>query len=44
MKKENKLWQTIKEGIEDTFFIWKEELKRVFQDSGVMIFFFLART
>lgn len=42
MKKEHSLWQIIKEGIEDTFLIWKEELKRVFQDSGVMIFFFLV--
>lgn len=32
----------IKEGISDTFYIWKEEWKHVFRDSGVMIFFFLV--
>lgn len=42
MKKENRLRYIIKEGIEDTFFIWKEEWKNVFKDSGVMIFFFLV--
>ena len=42
MKKENRLRYIIKEGIEDTFYIWKEEWKNVFKDSGVMIFFFLV--
>lgn len=42
MKRENRLRYIIKEGITDTFYIWKEELKNVFRDSGVMIFFFLV--
>lgn len=42
MEKEHRLRYIIKEGIEDTFHIWKEELKAVFRDSGVMIFFFLV--
>lgn len=39
---EHRLHYIIKEGIQDIFFIWKEELKYVFRDSGVMIFFFLV--
>ena len=42
MKRENRLLYIIKEGLLDTFFIWKEEMKNVFKDSGVMIFFFLV--
>lgn len=42
MKREHRLRYIIKEGILDTFFIWKDELKNVFKDSGVMIFFFLV--
>ena len=42
MKREYRLRDMIKEGIQDTFFIWKDELKNVFKDSGVMIFFFLV--
>ena len=42
MKREHRLLYIIKEGILDTFFIWKDELKNVFKDSGVMIFFFLV--
>lgn len=42
MKREHRLRYIIKEGILDTFFIWKDELKNVFRDSGVMIFFFLV--
>ena len=42
MKREHRLRYIIKEGILDTFFIWKYELKNVFKDSGVMIFFFLV--
>ena len=42
MKREYRLRYIIKEGIQDTFFIWKDELKNVFKDSGVMIFFFLV--
>ena len=42
MKEEFKLSYIIKEGIRDMFYIWKEELKNVFKDEGVMIFFFLV--
>ncbi|RHU22615.1 ABC transporter permease [Parabacteroides sp. TM07-1AC] len=42
MKREHRLRYIIKEGIQDTFFIWRDELKNVFKDSGVMIFFFLV--
>lgn len=37
-----KIFRIIKEGINDTFYIWKEELRQVFKDAGVMIFFFLV--
>ena len=40
--KKGRLGRTIKRGIKDTFYIWKEELKNVFRDTGVMIFFFLV--
>ncbi|WP_102406147.1 ABC transporter permease [Parabacteroides bouchesdurhonensis] len=42
MKKEHRLRYIIKEGILDMFYVWKDELKNVFKDSGVMIFFFLV--
>lgn len=42
MRKEHRLRHIIKEGILDTFYIWKEELKNVFKDEGVLIFFFLV--
>ncbi|MDL2255247.1 ABC transporter permease [Parabacteroides sp. OttesenSCG-928-G06] len=42
MKQERSFRHIIQQGIQDTFYIWKEELKRVFRDSGVMIFFFLV--
>lgn len=42
IKKDIRLRYIIKEGILDTFLIWKEELKSVFRDAGVMIFFFLV--
>lgn len=42
MKKEHRLGYIIKEGISDIFFIWKNEMKNVFKDTGVMIFFFLV--
>jgi len=42
MNKEFRLRYIIKEGFEDLFLIWKKELKEVFRDSGVMIFFFLV--
>lgn len=42
MKKEHRLRYIIKQGILDTFYIWKDELKNVFRDEGVLIFFFLV--
>lgn len=42
MRKEHRLRYIIKEGISDTFYIWREELRNVFKDAGVMIFFFLV--
>lgn len=42
MKREHRLRYIIREGIRDTFFIWRDEWKNVFKDSGVMIFFFLV--
>ncbi len=41
MKREHRLRYIIKEGILDIFYIWKDELKNVFRDEGVLIFFFL---
>ncbi len=40
--KEKKITQLISEGIGDLFYVWKEEIKNVFKDSGVLIFFFLV--
>jgi ABC-2 type transport system permease protein len=42
MKKNNGLIYIIKEGIKDTISIWKEELRNVCGDGGVVIFFFLV--
>lgn len=42
MRREHRLRYIIKEGILDTFYIWREELRNVFKDMGVMIFFFLV--
>ena len=42
MKKEKKITKIISEGINDLFYIWKEEFKNVFKDSGVVIFFILV--
>ena len=42
MKPEFRLQNIIKEGLNDTFLIWKSELKNVFADTGVMIFFFFG--
>jgi ABC-2 type transport system permease protein len=42
MKRNEGLLSIIKEGIEDTFSIWKEELGTVFRDGGVVMFFFLV--
>lgn len=42
MKEEHKLSHIIKEGFQDMFYIWKDELKQVFRDEGIIIFFFLV--
>jgi ABC-2 type transport system permease protein len=42
MKRNDGLLYIIREGIEDTFSIWKEELGNVFRDGGVVMFFFLV--
>ena len=42
MNKRYKLRHIIREGFEDIFFIWRDELKNVFRDAGVLIFFFLV--
>lgn len=42
MEKEKKITRIISEGINDLFYVWKEELRNIFKDSGVMIFFFLV--
>ncbi|MDR0430121.1 MAG: ABC transporter permease [Tannerellaceae bacterium] len=42
MNTEKRLRHIIKEGIIDSFYIWKEELRNVFRDEGVLIFFFLV--
>lgn len=42
MKEDKKITKIISEGIKDLFFVWKEEFKNVFKDSGVMIFFLLV--
>ncbi len=39
---EHRLRYIIKEGLQDTLYIWMDELKNVFRDTGVMIFFFLV--
>lgn len=40
--KESTFVQNIKEGILDTFYIWKEEFRTVFRDGGILIFFVLV--
>ncbi len=42
MINESRFIDVVKEGIADVFYIWKEELKNIFKDSGVIIFFFLV--
>ena len=42
MKREHRLRYIIKEGLLDTFYSCKDELRNVFTDAGVMIFFFLV--
>ena len=34
MKREHRLRYIIKEGLLDTFYIWKDELRNVFKDAG----------
>ena len=41
-EKRKDIGQVMKEGLTDTFYIWKEELHNIFRDSGVMVFFFLV--
>ena len=40
--KENGLLQTIIEGTRDACLIWREEMRQVFKDEGVLIFFILV--
>ena len=42
MKREYRLRYIIKEGFIDAFQIWRDELRQIFRDMGVMIFFFLV--
>lgn len=42
MKRDHQLRSLIRQGIEDVFYILKDELKNVFRDAGVLIFFFLV--
>lgn len=42
MKRETRLRYIIKEGFLDMFDIWRQEMKNVFSDKGVLIFFFLV--
>lgn len=42
MKRNTGLHDIVKEGIWDSFYVWREELKKVSRDGGVMIFFLLA--
>ncbi len=39
---DKKITKTISKGISDMFYVWKEEIRNVLRDSGVMIFFFLV--
>ena len=42
MEKEKKITRLISEGVNDLFYVWKEEIKNVFKDSGVVIFFLIV--
>jgi ABC-2 type transport system permease protein len=42
MDRDSRLLHIIIEGIKDIFYVWKEELRHVFRDQGVIIFFFLV--
>lgn len=37
-----RLKNKIEEGIADVFYIWRDELRNIFKDSGVIVFFFLV--
>ena len=37
-----RMFDFVKDALRDLFFIWREELKSVFKDEGVLIFFFLV--
>ena len=42
MMKDKTLFQQIKEGFQDTLYIWAKEIRNVFHDEGVLIFCILA--
>lgn len=42
MERKVRFIDIIKEGIADVFYIWKDELKNVFKDTGVIVFFFVV--
>ncbi len=42
MEKEFRLRNRMKKGVWDMFYVWKEEMRNVFKDAGVIIFFFLV--
>lgn len=42
MSKESSLKTIITQGFEDVAYIWKHEIKSVFKDEGVLIFFFIV--
>lgn len=42
MNKNTTLKGRIAQGINDTFFIWKEEMRKTFKDQGMLIFFILV--
>lgn len=42
MKKKEQLYEQIVNGMHSLSYVWKDELKKIFKDSGVMIFFILV--
>ena len=42
MKIQNRLLRTILDGISDAAVIWRDEMRQVFKDEGVIIFFFIV--
>ncbi|MCC8144396.1 MAG: ABC transporter permease [Tannerellaceae bacterium] len=42
MKREHRLRYIIREGFKDIFYIWKEEFRNVFKDTGAIVFFFVV--